>query len=1065
MQPVNSQLNRCLDILRLGKIVSHGIVDPLIKEQLIKLCTFQTGIDNESALGKLKLLTIWCESNKPVVDSINFSKIKLDYITKKHLSLKLYSELPDEVLELSNLTSLTLHLNGSSIPKEIFKMTHLESLDLSENKIHYLPNEILKLKNLKILDISKNHLLSEIAVLSHLNLKVLNVEYNNTRWDRDFLEFTRNSDINIIGIQKNLFHINYNYKKENLNVPNFITILNHLSTCQVNESEAHTIIITLFHYSQNRNTLHSNLYEDVQILKSKENFQSIIKLCLSSKNHLLVDTALKFIYSILHIDEYFLDFISPKKLFLLFSNIFNSFKNETNIIELGLYCFSRSFNERNYKKDFSAHQHPLLCLDKEMISKTAIQSIMSIIKLHYKAHSKLEPLKETLDNLFEVLEKASQVNDRYRLLMLNILMHLGGTPKGSEIIIKNTVQHLSLTEKFFYKLWSEEKLDAKVLSNALSTLDAETDFRFSPMFWENFLSSLFEITSKKNILLTEIDSLFDFLSYQCYRQTRFLAELAYTDSRILSYFFTFAGKAGYEKKSLEAIALLMHANPHLPIPNRPNDTGYIRKLLPRQGEKLAWCGALMGIKKIPNNALSDLNKVISEDLFLNMYLKGWQEKQKVRELKKFEKEKNRFGKELDLIIRENKIIIENSMLSLSDRRENKIDEIENECLKIKSIFKEIPAIQLPFVPFSRESAKTIFIESAKEEFEVKKLIDINEIIKNKLLKIDSIEQLNYKDFKQQTLQAVDLGKQIISELNAIALSDNAHLDDLTKNMKEEYRKIAIDLYNTRYLMSKQEINNQIVSKVNACISILQKFNIDVQNDHCFLTPESFESHLENGHSLLQEFANHSSIKYKKLQQILADFTKEELRLAENSRIQHLMQTNQQLKNQNSLLASQIHLSTKKSATSLNSHDSRFEEERSDSQVAQLIQEAIANLECFEGTPPRKYWIPEQQTGWKSLMNHLNKIGLLTQANPKQFRNWSRQDAIDLLILAGFEKKRDHGSHREMHHPLFKLRESASENTQKETGIHIMKTYFYDVLKVLELWHSEITKKHGVPFGQ
>jgi len=66
-----------------------------------------------------------------------------------------------------------------SIPREIFKMTELEYLDLSKNKSDSIPKEIANLKNLRVLILSKNKVKKIPVELYGLKkLKILDLSSN-----------------------------------------------------------------------------------------------------------------------------------------------------------------------------------------------------------------------------------------------------------------------------------------------------------------------------------------------------------------------------------------------------------------------------------------------------------------------------------------------------------------------------------------------------------------------------------------------------------------------------------------------------------------------------------------------------------------------------------------------------------------------------------------------------------------------------------------------------------------------------------------------------------------------
>jgi internalin A len=79
--------------------------------------------------------------------------------TSLFLCKKVIKELPSEIEQLSNLTSLDLWINQlTTLPNAIGQLTNLKSLDVSNNHLTTLPDAIGQLTNLKSLDVSNNHL-------------------------------------------------------------------------------------------------------------------------------------------------------------------------------------------------------------------------------------------------------------------------------------------------------------------------------------------------------------------------------------------------------------------------------------------------------------------------------------------------------------------------------------------------------------------------------------------------------------------------------------------------------------------------------------------------------------------------------------------------------------------------------------------------------------------------------------------------------------------------------------------------------------------------------------------
>ena len=97
---------------------------------------------------------------------------KAHLVIQVHLSYKNLTSLPPEIYNLSHLEGLGLSNNNlTSLPPEIGNLGHLKRLDLSYTNLTSLPKEIGNLSHLKILDLRNNNLTSlppEIGNLSHL---------------------------------------------------------------------------------------------------------------------------------------------------------------------------------------------------------------------------------------------------------------------------------------------------------------------------------------------------------------------------------------------------------------------------------------------------------------------------------------------------------------------------------------------------------------------------------------------------------------------------------------------------------------------------------------------------------------------------------------------------------------------------------------------------------------------------------------------------------------------------------------------------------------------------------
>lgn len=96
------------------------------------------------------------------------------------LSFMDLTEIPEQIFQLSKLKRLEITDNNiSDIPECFFNLSNLEYLDFSRNKIHQIPSSISKLSNLKVLKISGNLLESiPLDLFSNIELTQLNFSDN-----------------------------------------------------------------------------------------------------------------------------------------------------------------------------------------------------------------------------------------------------------------------------------------------------------------------------------------------------------------------------------------------------------------------------------------------------------------------------------------------------------------------------------------------------------------------------------------------------------------------------------------------------------------------------------------------------------------------------------------------------------------------------------------------------------------------------------------------------------------------------------------------------------------------
>ncbi len=103
---------------------------------------------------------------------------QLNNLTTLNLRFNALSQLPPEIGQLANLTHLDLRFNAlSQLPPEIGQLANLTHLDLADNELSQLPPEIGQLANLTHLDLRSNELsqlppeIGQLAKLDTLNLR------------------------------------------------------------------------------------------------------------------------------------------------------------------------------------------------------------------------------------------------------------------------------------------------------------------------------------------------------------------------------------------------------------------------------------------------------------------------------------------------------------------------------------------------------------------------------------------------------------------------------------------------------------------------------------------------------------------------------------------------------------------------------------------------------------------------------------------------------------------------------------------------------------------------------
>lgn len=145
-----------LTVLKLHK-------NELVDVSPIKTCT------------KVKFLNLYLNKMKKIPDFVwQFKDVEFF-----SWGLTGITHLPPNIGNWKNLTWLSLVANKlQSLPDDICKLTNLKGMRLNKNKIEKLPENIGLLKNLEELSLYRNCLKSLPESFAKLNLKKLNIAYN-----------------------------------------------------------------------------------------------------------------------------------------------------------------------------------------------------------------------------------------------------------------------------------------------------------------------------------------------------------------------------------------------------------------------------------------------------------------------------------------------------------------------------------------------------------------------------------------------------------------------------------------------------------------------------------------------------------------------------------------------------------------------------------------------------------------------------------------------------------------------------------------------------------------------
>ncbi|MEM7334211.1 MAG: COR domain-containing protein [Chloroflexota bacterium] len=187
---------------------------------------------------------------------------KQNQLEELNLSGLYLTEVPEAILELPQLKVLNLGHNGelsrsnylTELPAWMAQLTHLQSIDLSYNRLTELPNWMTQFTNLQSLNLTRNKLLqlpSWIAQFS--NLKTLNISFIGLSQLPDWL--TQLKNLQFLDISSNGFtqlpdwlatlstlqSLNISKNSHLTNLPNRLAQLGNLQTLSISHIELTTL--------------------------------------------------------------------------------------------------------------------------------------------------------------------------------------------------------------------------------------------------------------------------------------------------------------------------------------------------------------------------------------------------------------------------------------------------------------------------------------------------------------------------------------------------------------------------------------------------------------------------------------------------------------------------------------------------------------------------------------------------------------------------------------------------------------------------------------------------------
>lgn len=1115
------------------KIALNGFnrISSLAFYTLVELNLYDCPIpdDVQIFLPNIKILTL----SNCSLSIISKNILKLTTLTDLSLMEGSISTIPNEIDQLSNLTSLSLTGNQiedvpnnisnlsnlqvirlaknkfRSIPLPIMHLTGLKTLLFSSNEISNLPQEIALLTNLDVLHINSNKIKS-IQPLLMLNLTILKAGSNPIRWNIKLLNRMTQNYSQIIGIENEVFNL-----RENLGfqIPqfDFNDILKRMEVL-VQRIEAENfknseelsghcrLLIKNLSYFECYSSLLALRYEEIQELKSKK-FEVVARYIFKNiKNPEDVLFFLQGIEYLFFLDSTIFRNIDALEVYSFLNPIFNGALSNTKI-QIKLVAFGLTFLggfERSHAlldpKNLRGEIHPLLNM-KIMIEPYLFMSLVRIIESTSLSNNRsFDKTKKFIDQVIKRDPKRLEIfTIQYALKKFNIAT-------GAKCIRQYTYK-----ENWANAILCVEKQNFALNLRELSKQSLNIDCWYYEDCLDRFMSEY-----AKDPDSYKSNSIFNFLYRQCFLNTCFVANRLQS-SFFLKFFCDSLKNPSHHKKCLEAIAVLLRANPKLSISNEWISEDFIKNEIstyvqqtPLEGEKLAWSGALMLLeiplfgKEFLNssvlplvknrneitvqsfksfwNSIYGIEDVIISPIINRLCLQFHQfyksiiveNEKRLKEV--FEKFKNTIKNELQEVESGRRV-----MLDLTDRIYNdRMYGLNRRSERINSIFTQMKIGEdNQFLVQSQAIIVNSFSPILLLKNELGNVFDERITYNTKALK--KLNHLKSSEEVDEEMQEKDKYTQdLIERCGDLFKLFSGEIFKAEGNVINEIYQSATKFYNSNAELEYQKWSVEDAAKREDLMKIIssksQLTSPQMQPD---FIRDIAEGSFNSANLEFYDIKKNTAAANEKLKQQILDFSNQNfpvekninLQIEESRTVQALKLKNKKYKEEKKQLLIEVkQLKFEKSLLEKQVEDQPVPKvvqqptvpidiEDKFKQIATSIQEEIQLFQDYPSNFYLKSWHEDWRKGWEDLHKNLEKIRQMIKPSK---RNWPRQELVDLLEYVGFHKPRGQaGTHQGLMQPFFKIPTSVSFNTQKEVSLKLMNRYFELIYQTLSSWRMEI----------